>query len=110
MERGYNENISNYTNVDQRAYLSNNLIPVGWNVRPSQAPEAVNKRRRRMVRVYEQARSARTGLFTLMLMADWAIKMAVRTEPNRAVRRQRRNILQSTWRRYSGDLVRQTGI
>jgi hypothetical protein len=75
-----------------------------------EAPNAAEKmnepseRHRRWVR--RAAERSRTGLFTLTLLADWAIRLAVMGERNQEVRTARRGILLERWRRYSGDLAR----
>jgi hypothetical protein len=79
-------------------------------LRPNSEEMAREQRRRRYALAFNEARHSRTGLFTVMMLADWAIAMAARTEPNRLVRYQRRHILQNTWRRLTGDLVRQTQL
>ena len=54
----------------------------------------------------EQAYNARSGLLTSIMLARWAIHMAVRGESNRKVRRVRENILLERFSRFAGDLSR----
>ncbi len=69
------------------------------------APEKSRRGERLRSLARKRAESSRRGLFTLMFMADWAIRLAVRSEPNHRVRRERRQLLLDRWRRYSGNLM-----
>ena len=113
MERGRLEQIGQIEQMRQQDYEAtmalNAQAPEQQTTAPDPALVARERRARRRELAYEQARRARTGLVTMMVVAGWAISQAAQTEPNRAVREQRRNILSDTWRRFSGDLMRQAG-
>lgn len=108
MERGYLEQTRIQDQLDMQAFHRNSP---GWRVTlPSAKAVASALSERRRQRAIEKARSAQTGLFTLTMLAGWAIRLAARAEPNRRVRRERRNLLLDTWNRFSGNLGRQTRL
>jgi hypothetical protein len=108
MERGYLEQ----TRIQDEIDMNNvNRQSPGWRVTlPNPGAVARALRERRKSRALEKARNSQTGLYTLTMLAGWAIRLAARAEPDRKVRSARRNLLLDTWNRFSGNLGRQTRL
>lgn len=62
--------------------------------------------RKRRNEQYDQRKSeSRSGVLTFMNLAEYAIKLAVKTEPNTYQRNQKSHELRSKWRRYQQDVL-----